>query len=217
MSGGKSTRVARLFSPGKALIQSLSDKKNYTVPYKTLKLYVSIVMGDKKVQRLLMFKQTKWMQPNKKLNTSNTKNPEKCSKRVFSNSWTIHAMTKLLRVNGTAWVYILSPTAKLYWGGQTPPFFRSSRFSMRTSSNIFKETIHHVEETYKSWAAVVDTRLGKIRHVWFPLQFDEKASHLLCVVLGHRLSDIRSETYRFLWRACQKRSCVNFLTFQNTL
>ena len=47
----------RLFSQSKKLKQSLSNKKNYTVHYITLKLYVSLGMEVKKVYRALKFKQ----------------------------------------------------------------------------------------------------------------------------------------------------------------
>ena len=63
----------RPFSQGKMLIQSLSDKKNYTVHYITLKLYVTLGMEVKKVHRVLKFKQTKWLKPYMELNTAKRK------------------------------------------------------------------------------------------------------------------------------------------------
>ena len=59
----------RPYSQGKKLIQTLSDKKNYTVHYITLKLYVSLGMEVKKVHRVLKFKQSFWLKPYMELNT----------------------------------------------------------------------------------------------------------------------------------------------------
>ena len=59
----------RLYSQGKKLIQSLNDKKNYTVHYITLKLYVSLGMEVKKVHRVLKFNQSLWLKPYMELNT----------------------------------------------------------------------------------------------------------------------------------------------------
>ena len=52
------------------LIQSLSDKSNYTVCYITLKLYVSLGMEVKKVHRVFRFKQCCWLKPYMELNTA---------------------------------------------------------------------------------------------------------------------------------------------------
>ncbi|MEO1765344.1 MAG: hypothetical protein AAFR83_26300, partial [Cyanobacteria bacterium J06629_18] len=59
----------RLYSQGKKLIQSLNDKKNYTVHYITLKVYVSLGMEVKKVHRVLKFNQSLWLKPYMELNT----------------------------------------------------------------------------------------------------------------------------------------------------
>ena len=63
----------RPYSQGTKLIQSLSNKSNYTVHYITLKLYVSLGMEVKKVHRVLKFKQTKWLKPYMELNTAKRK------------------------------------------------------------------------------------------------------------------------------------------------
>ena len=63
----------RPYSQGKKLIQTLSDKKNYTVHYITLKLYVSLGMEVKKVHRVLKFKQSFWLKPYMELNTERRK------------------------------------------------------------------------------------------------------------------------------------------------
>ena len=76
----------RPFIQDKKLIQSLSDKKNDTVYYISLKLYVSFGMELKKVTRVLKFKQTKWLKPYMELNTAKRKESRNSSKRVSSNS-----------------------------------------------------------------------------------------------------------------------------------
>ena len=58
-------------------------------------------------------------------------------------------------------------------------FFQEFQISMRTSSIIFKETIHHVEQTYKSWAAVLDL----VKYVKFDFQKNLMRKHLNCFVL----------------------------------
>ena len=63
----------RPYSQGKKLIQTLSDKSNYTVHYITLKLYVSLGMEVKKVHRVLKFKQSCWLKPYMELNTARRK------------------------------------------------------------------------------------------------------------------------------------------------
>ena len=63
----------RDYSQGMKLIQSLSDKKNYTIHYITLKLYVSLGMEVKKVHRVLKFKQSLWLRPYMVLNTEKRK------------------------------------------------------------------------------------------------------------------------------------------------
>ena len=63
----------RTFSQSKKLIKSLSDKKNYTVHYITLKLYVSLGMEVKKEHPVLKFKQTKWLKPYVEPNTAKRK------------------------------------------------------------------------------------------------------------------------------------------------
>ena len=65
--------VNRPFSQSKKLIQSLSVKKNYTVHYITLKLYVSLGMEVTKVHRALKFKRSYWLRPFMQLNTEKRK------------------------------------------------------------------------------------------------------------------------------------------------
>ena len=51
------------------LVQTLGPKKNYTVHYITLKLYVNLGLKVTKVHRVLKFTQSKWMEPYIALNT----------------------------------------------------------------------------------------------------------------------------------------------------
>ena len=51
------------------LVQTLFTKKNYTVHYITLKLYVDLGLKVSKVHRVLQFKQEKWLEPYISLNT----------------------------------------------------------------------------------------------------------------------------------------------------
>ena len=53
----------------KKLVQTLSDKPNYTVHYITLKLYVSLGWKVVKVHRVLQFHQASWLKPYIQLNT----------------------------------------------------------------------------------------------------------------------------------------------------
>ena len=61
------------YSQSTKLIQSLSDKKNYTVHYITLKLYVSLDMQVGTIHRVLKFKQSFWLKPYMQLNTEKRK------------------------------------------------------------------------------------------------------------------------------------------------
>ena len=63
----------RPYSQGTKLIQSLSNKSNYTVHYITLKLYVSLGMEVEKVHRVLKFKQSCWLKPYTELKTAKRK------------------------------------------------------------------------------------------------------------------------------------------------
>ena len=63
----------RPYSQGIKLIQSLSNKSNYTVHYITPKLYVSLGMEVKKVHRVLKCKQSCWLKPYMELNTAKSK------------------------------------------------------------------------------------------------------------------------------------------------
>ena len=56
-------------STTKKLVQTLSDKTNYTVHYITLKLYVSLGLKVTKVHRVLQFHQATWLKPYIQLNT----------------------------------------------------------------------------------------------------------------------------------------------------
>ena len=47
----------------KKLIQTLFDKKNYTLHYQTLKFYVELWLVVTKLHRLLSFRQDKWLGP----------------------------------------------------------------------------------------------------------------------------------------------------------
>ena len=69
----KTMGETREYSQGMKLIQSLSDKKNYTIHYITLKLYVSLGIEVKKVHRVLKFKQSLWLRPYMVLNTEKRK------------------------------------------------------------------------------------------------------------------------------------------------
>ena len=51
------------------LVQTLFTKKNHTVHYITLKLYVDLGLKVTKVHRVLQFKQKKWLEPYISLNT----------------------------------------------------------------------------------------------------------------------------------------------------
>ena len=51
------------------LVQTLFAKKNYTVHYITLKLYVDLGLKVTKVHRVLQFKQEKWLEPYISLST----------------------------------------------------------------------------------------------------------------------------------------------------
>ena len=51
------------------LVQTLFAKKHYTVHYITLKLYVDLGLKVTKVNRVLEFKQEKWLEPHISLNT----------------------------------------------------------------------------------------------------------------------------------------------------
>ena len=51
------------------LVQTLNSKKNYTVHYITLKLYVGLGLRVTRVHRVLRFTQSKWMEPYITLNT----------------------------------------------------------------------------------------------------------------------------------------------------
>ena len=57
----------------KKLIQTLFDKNNYTLHYQTLKLYLELVLVVTKLQRMLSFKQDKWLAPYVRLNTDKRK------------------------------------------------------------------------------------------------------------------------------------------------
>ena len=57
------------YSQSTKLIQSLSDKKNYTVHYITIKLYVSLAMQVRTIHRVLKFKQSFRLKPYLQLNT----------------------------------------------------------------------------------------------------------------------------------------------------
>ena len=50
-------------SKTRKLVQTLSDKTNYTVHYITLKLYVSLGMKVTNVHKVLQFHQAKWLKP----------------------------------------------------------------------------------------------------------------------------------------------------------
>ena len=56
-------------STTKKLVQTMSDKTNYTVHYITLKLYVSLGLKVTKVHRVLQFHQATWLKPYIQLNT----------------------------------------------------------------------------------------------------------------------------------------------------
>ena len=77
--------VTRPYSQGTKLIQSLSNKSNYTVDYTTLKFYISLGIEVKKVHRVLKFKQSCWLEPYMELNTAKRKESRNSSKRVSSN------------------------------------------------------------------------------------------------------------------------------------
>ena len=57
----------------KKLVQTLFDKKNYTLHYQTLKLYVELGLVVTKLHQLLSFRQDKWLTPYVRLNTEKRK------------------------------------------------------------------------------------------------------------------------------------------------
>ena len=122
----------RPFSQGKKLIQSLSDKKNYTVHYITLKLYVSLGMEVKKVHRVLKFKQTKWLKPYMELNTAKRKESRNKSEESFFKLMNNSCYGKTLESKrNRVSVHLIANSEALLRKTDTP-FFMSSRFSTRT-------------------------------------------------------------------------------------
>ena len=77
-------------SQSKKLIQTLADKKHYTMNYVNLKLYVSLGMGVTKVPRALKFRQSYWLRPHMQLNTEKKKESrnkfEECFFKLLNNS-----------------------------------------------------------------------------------------------------------------------------------
>ena len=76
-------------STTKKLVQTLSDKTNYTMHYITLKLYVSLGLKVTKVHRVLQFHQAIWLKPYIQLNTlkrQEFKNPKTNLKKVSTSS-----------------------------------------------------------------------------------------------------------------------------------
>ena len=63
------TGSATFYTKNKKLIQTLSDKSNYTLHYLTLMLYCELGLQFTKVHRVLQFEQSKWLQPYIQLNT----------------------------------------------------------------------------------------------------------------------------------------------------
>ena len=57
----------------KKLITNLNDKQNYTVHYRTLKLYLQLGLKIKRVNKVLTFKQSKWMKQYIEFNTEQRK------------------------------------------------------------------------------------------------------------------------------------------------
>ena len=62
-------RETKEYSQSTKMIQSLSDKKNYTVHYITIKLYVSLAMQVRTIHRVSEFKQSFRLKPYLQLNT----------------------------------------------------------------------------------------------------------------------------------------------------
>ena len=60
-------------NPPAKLVPNLQDKSNYVVHYRNLKLYLSLGMKLKKVHRVLIFKQSKWLNTYVELNTEKRK------------------------------------------------------------------------------------------------------------------------------------------------
>ena len=74
----------------KKLVQTLNPKKNYVLHYITLKLYVELGLKVTKVNRVLRFKQAKWLKPYIEVNTQKRKQAtNKCDQdfyKLMSNS-----------------------------------------------------------------------------------------------------------------------------------
>ena len=72
------------------LVQTLGPKKNYTLHYITLKLYVNLGLKVTKVHRVLKFTQSKWMEPyialNKELRAKSTNKFQESFFKLMNNS-----------------------------------------------------------------------------------------------------------------------------------
>ena len=121
----------RPYSQGKKLIQTLSDKSNYTVHYFTLKLYVSLGMEVKKVHRVLKFKQSCWLKPYMELNTARKKESRNKFEESFFKLMNNSCYGKTLESKRNRVTVQLVSDREIFWREQTPRSFVSLKSSMK--------------------------------------------------------------------------------------
>ena len=185
----------RPFSQGKKLIQSLSDKKNYTVHYITLKLYVSLGMEVKKVHRVLKFKQTKWLKPYMELNTAKRKESrnkfEESFFKLMNNS--CYGKTLESKRNRVSVHLIANSEALLR---TDTPFFHEFK--------IFHENLAAISSRKKSFTWNKPTIVGAAvldlaKYIMFDFHYNVMKKHLNCFVLYSDTDSLLYEVkHRFL-------------------
>ena len=170
----------RPFSQGIEMIQSLSDKKNYTVNYITLKLYVSLGMEVKKVHRVLKFKQTKWLKPYMELNTakrkkSRNKFEESFFKLVNNSCYGKTLESKRSRVS----VHLIANSEALLRSTATPFFHEFKNFHENLAAiSSRKRSITWNKPTIVG-AAVLDLA----KYIMFEFHYNVMKKHLNWFVL----------------------------------
>ena len=162
------------------LIQTLADKKHYSVHYITLKLYVSLCMVVTKGHRALKFRQSYWLRPYMHLNTEKRKESRNKFEESFFKVMNNLCYGKILESKRNCLTVQLVTSREHLPGSTDNTFFCNFKtFNEILAAILSRRRSILWNDTTKVGAVVVDLT----KYHMFDFHYNVMKKHLNCAVL----------------------------------